>query len=459
MMNLKKLHNNWRKGILLSACFVLALSILPGCKKSSSKFGTEALNVEDLLAAGGVDTFQLSTSSVLFDTLDTDNQIFANLGAYHDPKFGIVNASIYTQFSITGAISMGEDPTIDSVVLSLNYGGFYGKEEKPLGKLDPQTFEVYELADALDKDTDYKRNTVKATTGPNLVQPGSATQRPNIKDEVFVGTGSDTLTLRPQLRLRLDNTFGQQFLDDMAASSGTGNFASSDAFLNSGYFKGLKINVANTSPSPGQGAILYCRLENAQTKITIYYKLGSESLPRNVALVVNSSCADFNHVDINNSGYHIGDVLANPLNGQTQFYSQANNAIPCIKLPSVKDLSSKSVINNALLYLPAAYQTGNFYYPTQTFYVAYRDEEGDFVLIGYNGAIVTTSYDNNQKGYVVDLRHYIQDLVSGKKQNTGIYLLPQLNYFNCTADRVVFNGPASSYKTKPKLVIKYTEFK
>ncbi len=455
MMKLKKLNNNWRKGILLSACFVFTVSVLPSCKKTSSQFGSEALSIEDLLAAGGKDTFQLNTSSILFDTLPTDNQIFGTLGAYHDPKFGTVNASIYTQLSISGAVSMGEDPIVDSVVLSLNFGGFYGKQESQTGYLDQQTFEVYQLADELDKDADYKRNTVKATTGSNLVDPGSATQRPNMKNQVVIadsdGNGAND-TLKPQLRLKLDNALGQQFLDDMAA--GNGAFVSSDAFLSSGYFKGLKINVANATPSSGTGSIMYFNLGNAQTKMTIYYKLAAEpSTPRNIALVVNASCADFNHVDIDHTGYHIADVLSNPINGQSQFYSQSFNAIPKIELPTITNIPSKSLVNNALLYLPVAYQTGDFYYPTQTFNLAYKNEDGTFTIFE------TASYDNNQKAFVVDMRHYIQELISGKKQNNGIYLIPSQNYYRCTVDRVIFNGPLSPYKTRPKLVIKYTEFK
>lgn len=455
MMKLKKLNNNWRKGILLSACFVFTVSVLPSCKKTSSKFGSEALSIEDLLAAGGKDTFQLKTYSVLEDSLPTDNQIFGTLGAYHDPKFGTMNASIYTQFSISGAVSMGANPIVDSVVLSLNFGGFYGKQESQTGKLDQQTFEVYQLADVLFKDSTYKRNTVKATTGPNLVDPGSATQRPNMKNKVVIadsdGNGAND-TLNPQLRLKLDNTLGQQFLDDMAA--GNGAFVSSDAFLTSGYFKGLKINVANASPSSGTGTIMYFNLGNAQTKMTIYYKLAAEpSTPRNIALVINASCADFNHVDIDHTGYHIADVLANPLNGQTQFYTQSFDSRAVIEFPTVNNLSSKAVINNALLYIPVSYQNGSFFYPSVTLELGYKTDSGQIVPFR------TASYDNNQKAFVLDLRDYIQDIVSGKAVNRGIYLMQSSNYFNCTAERIVFNGPLSPYKTRPKLVIKYTEFK
>lgn len=444
MMNLKKPNNNWRKAILLSACFVLALSVLPGCKKTSSPYGSEALSVEDLLASGGKDTFQLKTYSILEDTLNTDNQNFATLGAYHDPKLGIVNASFYTQFTISGAINMGASPApvIDSVVLSLNYGGYYGK-------LDPQTFEVYELDEELDVNADYKRNTTKDVIIDNLVDPASATQTPNTTAKVVLA--NDTTPLNPQLRLKLDNAFGQKFLDDMAA--GNAAFTSSSNFLSSGYFKGFRINVSNASPAKGKGAVLYFRLSNAQTKLTIYYKLSGDTIPKEVPLIINGTCADFNHVEVNHSGYHIADVLANPLNGQSQFYTQSFDSRAVVEFPTVNNINSKSLINNALLYIPVAYQTGDFYYPSVLLEVGYKTDSGKITTFK------TASYDNNQKAFIVDLRDYVQDIVSGKAENRGVYLFQSSLYFNCTAERIVFNGPLSPYKTRPKLVVKYTEFK
>lgn len=447
MMNLKKLTNNWRKGILLSACFVFTVSLLPSCKKTSSEFGTEALDINDLLAAGGKDTFQLKTYTVLEDSLPTDNQIFGTLGAYHDPKLGIVNASLYTQMSLSGSVTLpAGTATVDSVVLSLTYGGYYGK-------LDPQTFEVYQLSEKLHKDSTYYRYTAKATTGSNLVDPVSALQKPRTADSVYIdkdGDG-DIDALRPQLRLKLDNALGQQFVDDIIA--GNGAFVSSDAFLNSGYFKGFKINVANAAPGVGKGAVLYFNLGNSDTKMTIYFKHStSATTQRRVELVVNSSCGDFNHVEVNHLSYHIADVLANPLNGQTQFYTQSFDSRAVIEFPTVKHLKSNSVINNALLYIPVSYHNKDVYYPSVTLELGYKTDDGKIVTFR------TASYDNNQKAFILNLRDYIQDIVSGKAENRGLYLYQSSLYFNCTAERIVFNGPASPYKTKPKLVIKYTEF-
>jgi hypothetical protein len=287
--------------------------------------------------------------------------------------------------------------------------------------------------------------------GSYLVEPGFETQTPNNTAEVVLS--NDTTPLKPQLRLRLNNAFGQQFLNDMAA--GNSAFSSSSSFLTSNYFKGLRINVANANPAKGKGAVLYFNLGNSQTKMTIYYKLPSDTTTqKEVALSITAACADFNHVDIDNSGYHIADVLANPINGQSQFYSQSFNTIPKIEIPTVTVLPSKTLLNNALLYLPIAYHSGDVYYPTQTFGLAYTEDGGNTFSI-----VATASYDNNQKGFVFDVRHYVQELISGKKQNTGLYLIPSQSYFRCTADRVIFNGPASAYKTRPKLVLKYTEFK
>jgi len=446
MMNLKNLHNNWRKVILLSACFVFTLSILPGCKKTASNFGSEALDINDLLAAGGKDTFQLKTYSVLEDSLTTDNHIFGTIGAYHDPKLGIINTSLYAQFTIGGLTQFtgGETlNTIDSVVLSLNYGGYYGK-------LGPQTFEVYQLADTLGLTTDYYRNSTKATMGSNLVDPGSATQTPLMNGLKFaLGSGD---SVHPQLRLRLDNALGLQFINDIIA--GNAAFQGSDQFLAAPfYFKGLKINVANTTPGSGQGSIIYFNLQNSETKLTIYFKMNGDPEQREIDLKNTAKCADFNHADVDHSGYHIADVLANPLNGQTQFYTQSFDSRAVVEFPTVNKLKSNSLINNALLYVPVSYQNGSYYYPSVTLEVGYKTDSGKIVTFR------TASYDNNQKAFVIDLRDYIQDIVSGKAENRGIYLNQSSLYFNCTAERIVFNGPASPYKTKPKLVIKYTEFK
>jgi hypothetical protein len=82
---------------------------------------------------------------------------------------------------------------------------------------------------------------------------------------------------------------------------------------------------------------------------------------------------------------------------------------------------------------------------------AYKTDDG--TLVGFK----TASYNSTRKSYTFDLRDYFQDIVAGKAENRGIYLNTTF-YFSSSADRIVFNGPQTTNKLKPKLVIKYTEF-
>lgn len=449
MMNLKKLNNNWREAILLSACFVFTVSVLPSCKKKSSTLGTQVLSVDELLKAGGVDTFQLKTYTIDEDSIPTDNQTYGTVGACHDPKFGVMNTSVYSQLSIEGKVALGGEvlQQIDSVVLSLPYGGYYGK-------LTPQTFEVYELDDSLSFSSTYYRGNTKPTTGPNLVDPAYATQTPNTTARVLVDNGTSIPdTLDPQLRLRLSNSIGQRFVQD--AISGIAAFNSTSEFLSSNYFKGIRINVANANPGPGSGGVLYFKMGNQECKLTVYFKVASSSTQKNFSLRLNGSSAYFNHADMDHSGYHVADVLANHNSGQTNFYAQCFGLWGAIDVPGISGLPKKSLINNALLYLPIAYQTGNVYNPSQTITLAYKNDAGENIVIQGSA----TTYDDGQKGFVVNLRSYIQDVAAGKLSNKTIYIIPSPNLFTSGADRLIFNGTSTSYKTKPKLVIKYTEFK
>lgn len=451
MMNLKKLTNNWRKASLLSACFVLTVSVLLSCKKKSSPLGTQVLSVDELLAAGGVDTFKLNTFTIDEDSIPTDNQTYGTLGACHDPKFGIMNNSIYTQLSIEGKITLPTNADlqqIDSVVLSLSYGGYYGK-------LTPQTFEVFELDDTLSISSTYYRNNTKPIKGSDLVDPSSATQTPNTTAKVLVNNSNSSSgydTLNPQLRLKLVNSLGQRFVED--AIAGNVAFNSTSEFLSSNYFKGIRLSVANANPGPGSGGILYLKMGNQESKLTVYFHLFGETTQRSFSLRLNGSSAYFNHSDIDHSGYHVADVLANPTSGQTNFYAQCFGLWGAIDIPSLSTLSKKSLVNNALLYLPVAYQNGNVYSPSQTITLVYKNENGENIVIQGSA----TTYNNNQKGFIINLRSYIQDVASGKLPNRTIYVIPSPDLFSSTAERLIFNGPSTSYKTKPKLVIKYTEF-
>ncbi len=429
----------WRKILGFSACFLLTALLSVSCKKNASSFGSDALSPEELLSSGGVDTFSLVTYTKIEDSFPTDNQLNAVLGSMHDPKMGIVNAAFYTQFMYEGEITHdpGDVVLMDSVVLSLRYSGSYGK-------MTPQTFQVFEVTEDLHVDSTYYKFSTTGTTNIDLVLPSSALQTPDIYTDVVISDGNGgTDTVDPQLRLQLDNAWGTTIMNE--AINGT-SFGSLESFQT--FFKGLKVRVQETAPSAGNGGLLYFDLGNSDSRITFYYHIQGNTTAYNYSLVMNDDCADYNQVDVNNMNYPVVDVINNHSLGQSQFYTQAFKSRAVVEFPSVDDIPKNSVIHAALLELPYAYQNGNQYYPSVKMNVIFESKEGTALM----GVIV----DNDKKRYVVNLRDYIQQIVNGDVANGEVYLTP--TYFTATGERVIFNGAGTSYKTKPKLIVKYTTF-
>lgn len=435
------IHNelklNWRKVTSLSACFVFTLAVLTACKKDETKLSAGVLSPEELLASGGIDTFQLETYSELEDSFQTDNQTSVVLGAVNDPIFGISVASFYTQFNFEGDFTdaAGSVPVVDSVVLSLEYKGYFGN-------LDPQTFEVYELSEDMDIEEDYYKYSTIGIKPTNLVESSSATQTPNPTDDMVV----DGDTVNAQLRLHLDKTWAEAILTEGIDNS---TFDTEESFKT--FFKGFRINVQDVNPSSGTGGLFYFDLTSNDSKLTFYYKTqDAPTESKTVDFIFDDNCADFTHAEVDNSGHGLANVIADHSYGATEFYAQSLNASAVVKFPTIiNQLSSTTVIHDALLELPIAYQTGSTYYPS-TIIVAYKTEDGENISVG------NAVYDDTEKSYVLDLRDYVQDIVAGNVTNLGIKIISY--NFSARPERIIFNGVATANKKKPRLIIKYTEF-
>lgn len=425
----------WRKVFGLSATFLIALFLTVSCKKKDSNLGANALDPNSLLNSAQVDTFQLTTFTIEEDSVITDNAAFAVLGSYNDPKFGTVDASFYTQLRLSGLNpNFGVVSTIfiDSTILGLEYAGWYGN-------LSQQTIEVNEVTESLHIDSTYYRLTNKTTSATNLVEPGFENFTPN-PDGITV-IGADTVDT--QLRIRLKNSLGQQLIDE--AATGT-SFASNESFLE--YFKGLHVKVTNGAQASGDGGVFYFNLNDPLSKMTIYYT--QDGVNKSFDFLINSECADFNHVDIDNSGKLIQSVINDTVSGQKEFYAQAFKNRAVVKIPGLSNIPKKSIIHKAQLILPVQYQTNAKYSPSYELSVAVRI---DNILSGIG---VLGFYDNYKKQYTIDITNYLQALVSEQLTTTELILSPR--FFVNSAERIIFNGPNTINKKTPKLVITYTEF-
>ena len=437
MITIFNLNAIKRKVTLLSAPFFLVLFLI-ACKKKEHTVGTEILDPSVLLNSNETDTFQLKTFTILEDSAISMNPAYEVLGSFSDPKFGTTDASFYTQLRLSGLVpNFGDlnDIIIDSMVLGLEYRGHYGA-------LTPQTFEVYELNESIYKDSTYYAFTTKNVKTTNLIDPNHQTITPKPYDKSVIGID----TVDSQLRLYLDTNLARNFMTE--ANSGT-SFTSNESFLT--YFKGLYIKTNNGPLASGQGGLLYFDVNDPLSKMTIYYR--QAGILKRYDFVINAECADFTHVVCDNSGKNIATVIQDTISGQTEYYAQSFNARAVVQIPGLSNIPKNAVIQKAYLYLPVQYQIASTYSPGVEVSVATLKEFGssDYYSVGVLGA-----YDNYFKHFKINLRDYIQAVVNENIANTQLIISPRM--FINSGDRIIFNGPNTTNKNKPKLVITYTQY-
>jgi hypothetical protein len=428
----------WRKGLILSATFLLTTLFVVSCKKKENVIGENTINSNELLSSAGLDTFSLTTYTIVEDSVITDNPAFGILGSYNDPEFGTVSSEIYTQFRLSGLNpNFGTDPiVVDSFVLGLEYVGLYGKT-------GTQTFEVYEINDADDMSVDstYYSFTTFGTDPTNLLMPGMEVI--DLDPDNITVIEDDTV--ESQIRIHIDTNLARNIINEAINNPTT--FETNDNFLQ--YFKGLHIKTNNGLQMPGDGGLGYFNLGDANSKLSIYYTQNGDS--KAYDLLINSECADFNHVVVDNAMTNVEAVINDSTLGQYEFYAQSFNSRAVVQIPGLDNIPANSVVHKATLELPIQYQTGAEYSPGSDISVVYKDADGTLFSIGVLG-----SYDDYYKRFTIDLRGYVQAVLSGEIDNTGLILSPVL--FITSGDRIIFNGPETNNKEKPRFSIVYTEY-
>ena len=418
---------------------LLLLTCVTSCKKKDSALGKDILDDDTYLYGTTTDTFDILSYTIEEDSIITDNAANVVLGSYTDPTFGKFNASFYTQIRLAGIDPNFGDPStiiIDSFVLALKYVGYYGD-------LKPQTFEVYELNEDINIDSAYYAFTTKTTKPSNLVPLGLGTITPDPINKTIVGGDS----LNPQLRIPLDTNLAKALITE--ATSGSATFSSNEAFLS--YFKGIKIQTNNGTQASGNGGIFYFNLSDPASKMTIYFHQGG--LSKTFDLLINSSCADFIHIDKDYSGTPIDQILQDSTMGNTAFYAQAFNLRAIVKIPGLSALSKNKIIHRAELHLPIQFQSFYRYKPGVNISVATRIKESE---TAYTSLGVLGTLDDFNKEFKIDLKQYVQAILNQDIENTGLILSPR--YFINSSERIIFNGKNTNNKFAPRLVVTYTTY-
>lgn len=212
-LKITKIINFWMKKFLASALFASAVMIL-ACTDGSI-IGNDLLGDEEISLKFD-ENFELTGQTVLGDSVATYSQNSTNqtylLGKIDEPIFGKYSSDIYTAIAFNSAGSIDySNSVLDSIILDLEYDnlGFYGDSTVV------HNIEVYRVVeDFIDKDTIFSDQSFMTDMNPignvSLIPSLSETLSAKLRDLDV----DSTVILSPRLRIRLDDAFGIEILED-----------------------------------------------------------------------------------------------------------------------------------------------------------------------------------------------------------------------------------------------------
>mgnify|MGYP002639602334 CR=1 FL=1 len=448
------------KKILQSSLLILlATALLFSCKKDISNIGVDVVG-ENPLQVIYMDTITIHAHSELVDTLRTDELSSHVMGAYKDPVFGTMNASLYSEFHIAETdYDFGSNPQIDSIVLYIAYA-----ENEVYGDTNyVHNWDVYELGEDMFVDTSYYSFQNLRTKNEII---GQVEFRPNFDSiDYYEIEGSDTLVEERRMRpvtIYLDNDLGQRLIDYDSAV-----YADNESFKE--MFKGIYITTPESQVPSSGGSLVNIDFENDQTYIRLYYHNDNyDSLTYN--LVVNFSTArfsNFNHYDYQDAD---PDFRAQVIDGDTtlgneKIYLQGLGGVRTIlsftHLNKMDDYYNYAV-NEAKLFLWDVDETSNLaaiesltlshkveFDSTINHYTIQDASSGDRYFSG--------DYNGDEKRYYFRITQYIQSLIKGDTYDNELRV--EIIGGAIWPNRVVLGGgsPMINGEKKVALQILYTK--
>ena len=223
---------------------IISLSLIIGLIGVSctdpNTIGLEVQPTSDNIVISSANFEGIGSATESEDSLRTDEALNLLLGGIDDPEFGLNNAGFYTQILLTeNNTDLGNNPIVDSVVMSYTYSGYYGDLS------DYLIIFMQEIEEPIYKDSTYYSNkNIESFEMPyNFVESFSL---------------NTNLEENPVLKMNLQNQLGQKILD-----FGNDILKDNETFLDN--FYGLGIGVE------AQNLMLYLNPNGSNSSFKIYY--------------------------------------------------------------------------------------------------------------------------------------------------------------------------------------------
>lgn len=419
-----------RQFVLLLGLIVTSVAFFSSCKKinEATDLGGDLIPTVDNITTFDT-TISVETYNELFTLLNDSTRVSRSDESFvgrinNDPLFGGTDARMFLELKPAGypfAFARKDSLTIDSVVLVLDYQETYGDT------VIPQTFNVYELdqANTFKSDSLYLVR-VNNFTYSNLL--GTRTFQPLVlNDSVFAKTD----TTNNQLRIRLNNTFGQRLLNYDSTSGPNGAYYTDSAFKTK--FKGFAIQ----SMSSGN-AVMGFDLSGTNTKLAIYYKYpkaaGAGTDTSITYFRFTSVSATANYVIRDHSFGEISTVQGGTAPDPLVYIQNTPGSYATVKIPALLQVSNRLVHRAELIVEQVHHITDTIFPPPDFMYLdafdptipaprkQYRTIPYDVTYDGtdYNrtsfGSTAHNTIDpfgNNVKVWRFNISRYVQHVLTG----------------------------------------------
>lgn len=431
---------------------ILSLSIIfsiTSCRKGEIIGREVQVGNNDILLLTS-DSFHISGSTVEAQTERTDERFEGMLGAYIDPIFGTNVISFHSQFHMQEeGFVFPIDAIFDSAFVSFRLTGGYREKDidDDIGSL--MHFEVYELAEDLDYESQYQSDYEASV---NLLLIGEYIGEVNLFDSVYV----DGVAQPAQIRIPLTQTWTETLM-----TSDSLNFVSNTTFAS--FMKGLSIKPIQTSDPNGNGAIFYFNPLSGFTGITIHYHTSDDTTQ--FSFVTSTETANFMTFEHDYTNAPIGAILNDTSLGSNEMYLQSTIGTD-VEL-ELKDIaaafaSDPKIINIAELFIPV--DTNEVYYPLTKLTVSRKLEDGTAELLPdqtqTGDRIIDGTLNSDSSYYRFLITQYVQEIihnyVPGSEASEILLISPTGN--TTLANRSIINGPRplDPDADKMKVVITYT---
>jgi len=337
--------NKMNKIFSSSLMLVLTAALLFSCQKDISKIGVDVVG-ENPLIVTYMDTISIRVHSELVDTLRSDELSSHVLGAYKDPVFGTLNASVYSQFRLPASSAdwdFGEGAELDSIILYIKYSNtdIYGDTNYQ------QHLTVYEVGEDMARDEAYFSNQNLRVKNTIL---GEASFIPKF-DSIIDPQDTSKKIIRPII-IPLSNEFGEHLLHlDSTAYSSIENFLAE--------FKGLYITTLNENLPSSGGSLVNTDFEDGEkTYIGLYYH-NNDKDSLSFKYIVNFNAAhfsNFNHYQYQDASEDFRRQLidGDTTLGEEKIYMQGLGGVrTIIEFPYINKLPDyyNYAINDAKLFI------------------------------------------------------------------------------------------------------------